>query len=270
MNTALFSSVRSRTRSLVLLVGIVAACVPVASFAQHSHEDTDHDHGTLHFSHPILTESPSPDTKLRFDVGSTLTGSPRDNAATIEGEYAFSPMVSLSVVGTHAWQSGDATDLERSNAIELAIKGASFAIAQRGMLFGGGLGLEIPLNAGRSGAGEKEPASLEPFADWALEKGALQIVTMAAYSTTIRETDREQRFRLSGSALIAATKAVEILGEIEFADAISKEEAATVRLAPGIKVRPWDERELSLGVSVPFGIANSRSRSMLVSMFYHF
>ena len=61
---------RKLPKTLTFLVGIAFLCgvVPSALHAQEEREHGDHDHEGLHFSHPLLNESPSPDTKLRLDL----------------------------------------------------------------------------------------------------------------------------------------------------------------------------------------------------------
>ena len=76
-----------RLLSMLFMTAILAATIQ----AQHHHDEE------LHFSHPLITESPSPDTKVRFDyfyrrfrADKTSEHSPR-----IEFEYAFRPTFSV-------------------------------------------------------------------------------------------------------------------------------------------------------------------------------
>src|SRR5712671_3470559 len=74
--------------------------VPLTVTQAQEHDD-DHDHDHLHFSHPLVTESPSPDTKLRLDYIGFRTRDPtgiHENTFRLEGEYAFTHSVSLAVV----------------------------------------------------------------------------------------------------------------------------------------------------------------------------
>lgn len=272
IETLVVSACARMRLAALLLCGFVPALASSVARAQHSHEHEAHEHGGLHFSHPLLTESPSPDTKLRFDFGRVLNATPRDNVAKLEGEFAFSPAVSVAVTGSHAWSSGEAGSGERTNSIEVSMKGASFAFRDRGVLIGGGLGMDVPLSMGRSSTAEKEHVALEPFVDWALKREAFELVTLAAYSTTIgRSAEREHRVEIRGSGLVAVTKMIDLLGEIEFIKPLSGlERSSTVRLAPGAKIRPWVDRELAFGLSVPLGVGNLNSRSLLASVFYHF
>src|SRR2546423_13725458 len=74
--------------------------VPFAATNAQEH-DEDHDHDHLHFSHPLVTESPSPDTKLRLDYLGARTNDPieiSENTFRLEGEYAFNHSISLAIV----------------------------------------------------------------------------------------------------------------------------------------------------------------------------
>ena len=71
---------------------LMAGFLSIPGFAQ-GQETATHD---LHFSHPLVAESVSPDTKLRFDyLFRDEEGAGNRHTARVEGEYAFSPSVVL-------------------------------------------------------------------------------------------------------------------------------------------------------------------------------
>src|SRR3954467_2374514 len=90
----------------LLLIAILCATPFVSLEAQD--DDHDHDHDHLHFSHPMVTESPSPDTKIRVDYLGLRIGAATDvheNVVSIEGEYAFNHSVSFAVVTPFVWRT---------------------------------------------------------------------------------------------------------------------------------------------------------------------
>ena len=68
------------------------AVTPLNASAQVGHDASDDHHkAPLHFSHPLFSESPSPDTKIRLDyLYANLARRVHENTFQVEGEYAFS------------------------------------------------------------------------------------------------------------------------------------------------------------------------------------
>src|SRR5512132_1760058 len=126
------------SRRLLLIATFLLT--PIASIQAQEHED-DHDHEHLHFSHPLVTESPSPDTKVRIDYLGVRTSDAtgiHENVFRLEGEYAFNHSVSLAIVTPFISRTAPAT--ERSSGlgnIELSLKAASLAFGKQGLLLGG-------------------------------------------------------------------------------------------------------------------------------------
>ena len=89
----------ARARWIILVVALFVSALETINAQENKYNDYDHDH--LHFSHPLVTESPSPDTKFRVDYFSIRTSdviAVRENTYRLEGEYAFNHNLSLSIV----------------------------------------------------------------------------------------------------------------------------------------------------------------------------
>lgn len=116
---------------------------------EHPHEEGHggHSHEGLHFTHPILTESVTPDTKIRFDhqYFDFPHGGP-EHSAVFEAEYAFAPSASVEVGVPYSYS---ATAFGNSSVM---LKLANRAFEQAGVLLGYGLQLRLPTN----GAPEEE------------------------------------------------------------------------------------------------------------------
>ena len=244
--------------------------------AQEPEEDHDH----LHLSHPLVTESPSPDTKLRLDYIGTRTSDPtgvRENTFRLEGEYSFNHSVSLAIVTPFI--SRTAPTAERASGfgnIELSLKAASLALGEHGLLLGGGLSAALPTGSDAKGIGSSHIVELEPFLDAGYKRNAVELVGFAILSSTYRrrasdQAERNLTFNLS--ALYRIQSRLEGLIEVTTARALIGPESGLPQtfVAPGLKVYPFTNRKFMFGASVELGTGGVRdTRALLLSGFYHF
>ncbi|MDP9204136.1 MAG: hypothetical protein M3P12_01610 [Gemmatimonadota bacterium] len=265
------------SRRLLLVTTFFLA--PLAGMHAQEHED-DHDHDHLHFSHPLVTESPSPDTKLRLDYlglhTSDVTGV-RENVFRLEGEYSFNHSVSLAIVTPFISRTAPAA--ERASGlgnIELSLKAASLAFGEHGLLLGGGLSAALPTGSDTKGIGSSHLVDLEPFIDAGYKRDALELVGFATLSSTFRrrageEAERDLTFDFS--ALYQIQPRLEGLIEVTTARALIGPESGSQQtfVAPGFKVYPFRTRKLMFGASVVFGTGVVHDmHALLLSGFYHF
>ena len=134
----------------ILLLQFTTPEVAISSGDGHSHETQG-----LHFSHPLISESPSPDTKIRLDysfldvdgevedeeLGEEGEGPQKFKESTIniELEYAFTRNISIEadIPYTFLNVSGGSNE-NHFNNIEVGLKLASFILEEYGILLGGG------------------------------------------------------------------------------------------------------------------------------------
>lgn len=257
-----------------------AALLTVAGVRAGAQEE--HDHAGLHFSHPLVTESPSPDTKLRLDYLWSRTGDPlsrvTDRGARLEGEYAFTPGLSLAVTVPYEWrdEAGTGGAVHGTGSTEVSLKAASTMWDERGVLLGGGLSVGLPTGNDSLGIGSSRSIGLEPFVDAALRSGALELVAFVRYGTTVHDAPdvlAERELSMAASALYPVVPAVEALIEMETVRPLTGDirETATT-LAPGVKLYPFHDRRIMAGVSAPIGLTGEakQSRGLIISLFYHF
>ncbi len=133
--------------------------VPIAASAQHEHEEEDHRrdedhrrgeehrhgdghrHGALHFTHPIIAESVSPDTKIRFDHQFfEFSDDEQEHSAVLEAEYAFAPVFSVELGLPYSYTESAVGNLE------VLLKFANHAFAEAGVLLGYGVEFGFPTN----------------------------------------------------------------------------------------------------------------------------
>ncbi len=116
-----------RIRTTLFIAGL--ACTVSLSPA-NAHEENEKK--SLHFEHPLVSESPSPDTKLRFDY--TYQNKPGEggepkadiNTVRIEGEYAFNRSLSVEIDVPYTFRdpNGQSSTQNLDNA-EIAVKYAN-------------------------------------------------------------------------------------------------------------------------------------------------
>lgn len=114
-------------RNVCVLLLSVSLSVSFLEAQTHGHSHKDY----LHFSHPLIAESVSPDTKvrLRYDLAS-LQDDGTENALSFEGEYAFHPSFSIEVVAPFVARSLDGQpNVSNLDNLEVALKFANFAFA---------------------------------------------------------------------------------------------------------------------------------------------
>lgn len=238
------------------------------------------EHGPIEFSHPMVAESPSPDTKLRLDF---LDRSNPDSSVTrgtvrLEGEYAFQPWVSLAVTVPFAWRGADAFSQPSGfGSTEVALKFASFVLASRGVLLGGGLSSEVPTGSDANDIGSSHLVGMEPFADVAMRCGRLELVTLTSYgeSVGLRAGDSPDRdWTANASALWHATRRTQGLIELDTRRTLSGSERGSeiTNVSPGVKLVPLHDRGVMFGASlrIPLSPARDFDREVLLSTMYHF
>src|SRR6266550_3930901 len=267
----------AHSRHLILVAALFLTPLTVIQ-AQDQEDDHDHDH--LHFSHPLVTESPSPDTKLRLDYIGTRTSDPTgldENTFRLEGEYAFTHSVSLAVVTPFVSRTAPAG--ERASGlgnIELSLKAASLAFGEHGLLLGGGLSAALPTGSDAKGIGSSHLVELEPFLDAGYKHDALELVGFATLSSTFRRRpgeEAERNLTFDFSALYRIQSRLEGMIEATTERALIGPESGSQQtfIAPGLKIYPFTNKQFMFGASAEFGTGAVRdNRLLMLSAFYHF
>lgn len=124
----------------VLSMFMIAA--PAKSQETHIHDDgTVHLHEGLHFTHPIIAESVTPDRKVRFDYQYfDFADGDTENSGIVEAEWAFHRSFSVEVGLPYSF-----TESEFGN-LEVLLKFANYAFEDAGLLLGYGLEIGFPTN----------------------------------------------------------------------------------------------------------------------------
>lgn len=297
--------VTAATAALALLVAPATAAAQEGGHEHehgHTHQEEGH-HAGLHFSHPLVSESVSPDTKLRLDFNHRQLNEQEDETSFgLAAEYAFHRSMSLEVSVPYS-----ATD-EAFGFTHAALKFANYAFEEQGVSLGYGLGVEFPTagdapeeEGGHTHGALAAPASrqtpaprlnggggvhgtlgedfyeFEPFFNVGWKTGPWELVGFGTFGIPSGTGDRlEVGTELSWnfSALYRVMPEVQALLELNGTSGLSGAPVGedVVNLSPGIKLRPSGGSHLFLGVggSVPLSEDESFENRVFVSLFYHF
>ena len=248
-----------RATWLFTLVIALLLSTPVAVRAQQHDDDHDHDH--LHFSHPLITESPTPDTKIRVDyLYSQFDETPaiRETTIRVEGEYAFSDAFSLAITAPFTFITApSAARAHGMGNLELSLKAASIHFGEEGILLGGGLSAGIPTGSDSKGIGSSHIIELEPFIDAGYKKEGFELVGFGRVSSTFNrqaEDEAERNLGFDFSALYVVHPRLEAL--LEFTTErplVGLQKSFSSFIAPGLKIYPFNNRRLMFGASFALG-----------------
>lgn len=265
-------------RTIAASAVVIAILAAPAAAQQDEHNDDGHDHSShLHFSHPIFTESVSPDNKVRLDWAGTFGNDEDENELEIEGEWAIAPSFSIEVVVPYVFVSPDGEPSQNAfGNIEVALKFANFAFENRGVLLGYGIALGFPTGNPGEGIGDDHIVEFEPFLNIGVKTGDLELVAWTRFGipTNQREDEEiETEFHYDVAALFHFNRRLQGLLELNGETGLSGEEAGkgTVRLGPGVKLAPFSDASFMVGIGASFPLDDDEVDAALrVSLFYHF
>jgi hypothetical protein len=243
------------------LACVLALATAVAAPAPCNAQDHHHEEEGLHFSHPLITESITPDTKVRVNF---LDAAPGGGEVEAGGEYAFRRTISIEVELPY--------DLEESAAgnLDVSLKLANYAFEESSVLIGYGAGFGLPTATGVT----DNSLELSPFVDAGLQRGGWEFIGWAQLGTRAAGTGGVgPELALYASALYHVSPRVQTILEYDgHTTPWSRYSTTGVReLTPGIKLRPFPDPHILLGagLSLPFGNA-PYDRRLIISGFYHF
>ena len=255
----------------LVLTGILATTVQ----AQHHHDEE------LHFSHPLIAESPSPDTKVRFDYfyrrfrsGERAT----EHTSRVEFEYAFRQSFSVEVNVPYTFRQVEGEPgTSHADSMDVALKFANFALKEHHVLLDYGVEFGLPTGSDSKGIGSSHIVEVAPYFGAGLKKEKVEVIGFSTVSVpTNKRTGDEDATTLGYqlSFLFKPTPSIQPLIELDGQTGLNGLERGNtvVNLSPGIKFRPLHSEHWQLGAGVGFPITNRHdfSSRLVVSAFYHF
>jgi hypothetical protein len=252
--------------------------IPIGAYSEvHGHDES------LHFAHPLFSESPSPDTKLRADyIFSSIGGDPEEKADVhtmrLEAEIALRPWISIEAnIPVTVRDPKQGAKVNHLDTVEVGLKLATFALAEHGVLLGGGIEFGFPTGSDGKEIGSSHVLEVEPFIDVGFKRDALEIVGFLSPAIPTREKgDDEADVELgwSVSFLYHVDERVTTLLELNGEHVFGGEEAghSAVGISPGIKLSPAGDPNLNIafGVTIPVSDDKEFDVRTIVSVFYHY
>lgn len=243
---------------------------------------SDGDGGRLHFSHPLIAESPSPDTKVRFDyffMHRAGVEAADVHTFNLEAEYAFQPWLSLEIDAPYTRldpRDGKATD--HFDVAEVALKYANFTFADRGLLLGGGIELGLPSGDEERGIGSDHVVEIAPYVDAGYRRGRFELVSFLKFAIPTNQQGPEHdevdlEVEYNAALLYHATERLELILELDGSTVAAGEENESIlNLTPGVKFCPLADRRLQvgLGASLPLTRQHEFEVRTILSVFWHF
>jgi hypothetical protein len=253
---------------------LVAVLLSIPGLAR-AQDEAGHD---LHFSHPLVAESVSPDTKLRFDYEREWEEEGNVSEIELEGEYGIHHDFSIEVAVPYVFLDPDVGSSESGiGNMEVAFKFANLAFAERGLLLGYGLEFGLPTGDSDKGTGSGNIWEIEPFFNFGVMTGNWEIVGWTRFGIPVNQDvgeEVETEFHYDFSTLYHFSTRFQGLVEVNGGTGLSGEEAGEgiVRLSPGIKVAPFSSNPaLFIGVGGSFPLGDEELNAQLrASVFYHF
>ncbi len=243
----------------------------------HSHQEEAAHHTGLHFSHPLLTESVSPDTKIRINLGAAWSDGEREQEIELEGEYAFHRSFSIEFGAPIVFVQPDgASSVSGIGNFEVALKFANYAFEDHGVLLGYGVEFGVPTGDATDGIGSDHLWEVEPFLNIGYKHDHFELVAFSIFGIPFNQNageDVETELAYNFSGLVHVAPRVQALVELTGQTVMSGDEAGqtVLLLSPGIKVAPFARSPLFLGfgVSVPL-TTEELDASARFSLFHHF
>jgi len=259
-----------------------------------SSEDT-HSHETerLHFSHPLITESPSPDTKIRLDyffldvdgevedeqLGEEGEGPQKFKESTIrlELEYAFTRNISIEADIPYTFLNVDGGSNENHfNNIDVGLKLASFILEEYGILLGGGIEFVLPTGKDRKGIGSDNIFEIEPFVDFGYKYKEFEVIGFLSLGFPVNQKgdqDEGDELGYNFSMLYNVTPSIAAILEFDGETVLNGEAdgESVLNIDPGITVAPFKNKDILFGVGAGFPLTNDKEFEyrLIASVFYH-
>lgn len=235
---------------------------------RHRPENTDahagHAHPGVDISHPIVTESPLPETKLRLNYSFADGDDGNAHEAALEAEYAFTQNFSVEAVIPYVFIDPDDGSAENGfGDASIAFKLASYAWVDHNLLPAIGLEVALPTADEEKGLGTDHVVELEPFFRVGYWNGPFEVIGTVGVGIPLNQTDEESEeedFSLSYglSLLYHVAPTLQALLELHGQSIFGGDDAHSLYISPGVTFQPFDDRSMNIGLGVTLPLTDER------------
>jgi hypothetical protein len=259
-----------------LLAGVGVLLLAGTAFAEdlHDHgrhrpsgvelEGHTHAHPGVDFAHPIITESPLPETHLRLDYNFAGSGDGREHTLTASGEYAFTPNFSVEAALPYTLlDPDDAGTAGRLGDATVGVKLATYQFVEHGLLPAVGLEINLPTGNEERGIGSDHVVELEPFVRAGYRAGPLELIGSLAVGIPLNQEDDEsddEDFALAYnvSTLYHVTPDVQALLELHGESVFGGADESVFSLSPGVTFQPFADKSVTIGLGVTVPVTDDK------------
>ncbi len=241
--------------------------------------DMEENLGRPDLAHPLIAESPTPDTELRFEYIVVDKRQATEQVLNPEGEFALSSWASIEVDLPYVFRdpnSGDNT-VDHLGTTEIALKLAHGLTAD--VLVGGGLELGIPTGDDGSGIGSNNEIVVAPFLDFGARHNRFEVITFLGFGIPFNQGNAEERaekdleleynFALAYWFIPRSRLILEFDGE---AVVLGDDNEGIINITAGVIGAPLEDVPLEIGggMSVPLTSDQEFDRRVVFSALYQF
>ena len=163
------------------------------------------------------------------------------------------------------------------DTIEIGVKLATSALADHGVLLGGGIEFGLPTGDSSKNIGSSHLFEVDPFLDFGFRRGNLEVVGFLSPAVPMNkngEDEADVELGWNASVLYHLHRRVQALLEFDGERVFGGEESghSEVNIAPGIMIAPIANQNLRIGAGVSLPISDDKDFHVrtILSAFYHF
>ena len=260
--------------SLLACVGVLLLAGTAAAEDLHDHarhrpsgvelEGHAHAHPGIDLAHPIVTESPVPETHLRLDYNFADSDDGREHTLTASAEYAFTPNLSVEAVLPYTFLDPDEGGTAgRIADTTVGVKLATYQFIDHGLIPAVGLEVVLPTGNEERGIGSDHVVELEPFVRVGYRAGRLEIIGSFGVGIPLNQDDaedEEEDFALAYgvSTLYHVMPDVQALLELHGESVFGDADESVFSLSPGVTFQPFADKSITIGLGATVPLTDDK------------